>query len=174
MAVDGGITGFLRIELVKEGRQMYLWRTGRDPMGIEIDRMKKDMDNLFSAVSGGPKPWMRSPWRETRLFPLLNVRETTESYVVSSEIPGMKTEDLEIKLEGDTLSLKGERKPDEVEDEASFHRRERATGTFQRSITLPGKVDNDNVTANYKDGVLTVTLVKEQKDQPKQIMISSE
>jgi HSP20 family protein len=153
---------------------MYLWRTGREPMGREVDRLRRDMDNLFSAFSGGRRPWMRSPWRETRLFPLLNVRETSEAYVVSSEIPGMKTEDLEIKLEGDTLSLKGERKPDEVEDEASFHRRERVTGAFQRSITLPGKVDNEKVTANYKDGVLTVTLLKEKKVQPKQITISSE
>lgn len=153
---------------------MYLWRTGRNPLHREFDRLRKDMDGLFSTYSTGRRPWMQSPWRETRLFPLLNVRETNDSFVVSSEIPGMKTEDLEIRIEGETLSLKGERKPDEVDDEAGFHRRERATGAFQRSITLPGKVDNDKVAAVYKNGVLTVTLSKEKKAAPRQIEISSD
>ncbi len=153
---------------------MYLWRTGRGHLGGELDRLRRDMDDAFSAFAGGRKPWMRSPWRETRLFPLLNVRETSDSFTVSSEIPGMRREDLEIKIEGETLSLRGERTPDEVQDEASFHRRERVTGAFQRSLTLPGKVDKDKVTATYRHGVLTVKLTKEKNALPKEVKISSE
>ncbi len=86
----------------------------------------------------------------------------------------MKSDDLEIKIEGDTLMLKGERKPQETGGEISYHRRERATGTFQRSLTLPSKVDAENVSATYKDGVLTVTLQKEKAAQPRQITVKAE
>jgi HSP20 family protein len=130
------------------------------------------MEDLFGTVSSGRRPWLRSPWRETRLLPLLNVRETTNSFIVSSEIPGMRKEDLEIKIEGDTLSLQGERPPTPVQHEASFHRRERATGAFQRSLTLPGNIDKDKVTATYRHGVLTVKITKEKKALSKEIKIT--
>ncbi len=152
---------------------MNRWRTGRGRIGGQVDSFRRDMEDLFSGFSSGRRAWLKSPWRETRLFPLINVRETTDSFIVSSEIPGMRRDDLDIKIEGDTLSLRGERTPDGVEDEASFHRRERATGTFQRSLTLPGKVDNERVTATYKLGVLTVKLPKEKQALPKEIEIST-
>ncbi|MDQ7782684.1 MAG: Hsp20/alpha crystallin family protein [Desulfomonilaceae bacterium] len=153
---------------------MYIWRTGRGRLGGEIARLRRDMDDLVGALAGGGRTWLRSPWRETRLFPLLNVRETSDAFIVSSEIPGMKKEDLEVKIEGDTLSLRGERPPETIGDEASFHRRERAVGTFQRSLTLPGNVDRDRVNATYRHGVLTVRLFKETKSAPKEIKISAE
>jgi HSP20 family protein len=132
------------------------------------------MDDLFHAVSGTRKPSLDPLWRGVRLFPLLNVRDLDQSYVVTAEIPGMKTDDLEIKIEGDTLMLKGERKPEEAGEEISYHRRERATGTFQRSLTLPGKVDAENVSATYKDGILTVKLQKEKATLPRQIAVKVE
>ncbi len=107
------------------------------------------------------------------MFPLLNVTETAESFVVTSEIPGMKTEDLEIKIEGDTLTLRGERRPEEMGQGASYHRRERALGAFQRSLTLPRKVDGEKVNASYKNGVLKITLAKEKEALPKQITIET-
>jgi HSP20 family protein len=120
------------------------------------------------------RPFLGTTGFETRLFPLLNVRDARESFVVTAEIPGMKTDDLEIKIEGDTLTLKGERKPEDVGVNASYHRRERATGVFQRSMTLPGKVDADKVNATYKNGVLTVTLAKEKAAVPRQITVKTE
>jgi HSP20 family protein len=132
------------------------------------------MDDLLNVVTGTRRPLLDPLWRGARLFPLLNVRDVDESFVVTAEIPGMKSEDLEIKIEGDTLTLKGERKPQEIGEEISYHRRERATGTFQRSLTLPSKVDAENVNATYKDGVLTVTLQKEKAAQPRQITVKSE
>ena len=152
---------------------MYGWRFRRDPAWDEFDRLRREMDSLLGTVSTTRRHWWGSPWSETRLFPLLNVVETTESFVVTAEIPGMRTDDLEIKIEGDTLTLKGERQPDEVKEDASFHRRERATGAFQRSLTLPGKVDSEKVKAAYKNGVLTVTLSKEKAAQPRQITVEA-
>jgi HSP20 family protein len=153
---------------------MFRWRFGTDPTWRELERLQRGMDDLFHAVSGARKPSLDPLWRGARLFPLLNVRDLDESYVVTAEIPGMKGDDLEIKIEGDTLMLKGERKPEEAGEEISYHRRERATGTFQRSLTLPGKVDAENVSATYKDGVLTVTLQKEKAALPRQIAVKAE
>jgi HSP20 family protein len=155
---------------------MLRWRLGRDPRWTEFDRLQKGMNDLFNALtSGGSTRTLFDPiWREARLFPLLNVREIDETYVVTAEIPGMKTEDLEIKVVGETLTLKGERKPLDIGIDASYHRRERATGTFHRSMTLQSRVDADNVKATYKDGVLIITLEKEKVAQPKQITITTE
>jgi len=143
----------------------------RDPWWMqEVDRPRREMDRLVEGV--GRKPFLGF---ETRLFPLLNVRDKGDSFVVSAEIPGVKTDDLEIKIEGDTLTLKGERKPEEAAGaDVSYHRRERATGIFQRSLTLPGKVDADKVNASYKNGVLTVTLLKDKAAIPKQITVKAE
>lgn len=153
---------------------MFRWRIGKDPLWGEFDRLQRGMDELFSALGGARKPAWEPFWREARLFPLLNVWEKDDSFVVTAEIPGMKTEDLEINVEGDTLTLKGERKPYDAGHGASYHRRERASGTFQRSLTLPGKVDPEQVKATYKDGVLTIALRKQPAAVPKQITIVAE
>jgi HSP20 family protein len=154
---------------------MFRWRIGRDPFWNELDRLQRGMDDLFGALSGRAAARVATPfWSQARLFPLVNVKELSDSYLVTAEIPGMQKEDLEIKIEGDTLTLKGERKPVEVGETASYHRRERATGIFQRSLTLPGKLDAENVKATYKDGVLTVSLKKSAAALPKQIEITSD
>ncbi len=152
---------------------MFRWRMGKDPVWSEFDRLQRDMDVLFRALSGSRRPQFEPPWREARLFPLLNVKELDDEYLVTAEIPGMKNEDLEIKIEGDTVTLKGERKPIELDEGASYHRRERATGTFQRSLTLPKKVDSENIKATYKNGVLTISLKKEKAALPKQIAVDA-
>jgi HSP20 family protein len=153
---------------------MFKWRFGPDPMWGEFTRLQKGMDDLFSVLRESRSPAMTYPWSQARLFPLLNVHESPDSFVVTAEIPGMKTDDLEIRIEGDTLTLKGERKPLESVEGASYHRRERATGIFQRSLTLPASVDSEKVKATYKEGVLTVKLTKSATALPRQISISEE
>lgn len=153
---------------------MFTWRFGRDPLWSELDSIHRKMDGLLGALSTTRSTGTGRLWSHARLFPPLNVTDTGTSYVVTAEIPGMKTDDLEIKIEGDTLTLKGERKPFELGENASYHRRERATGIFQRSLTLPGAVDSENVKASYRDGVLTVSLNKSAAVAPKQITVSSE
>ncbi len=153
---------------------MFRWRIGTDPTWRELVRLHGSLDDLFTTLTGTRRPPLDRLWREAGLFPLLNVRELDQSFIVTAEIPGMKTADLEIKIEGDTLTLKGERKPQGAAEEISYHRRERATGTFRRSLTLPGKVDAENVNARYEDGVLTVTLQKEKAALPRQIAVQTE
>lgn len=151
---------------------MPWWITGRDPAWGEFERLRREMDSLLGAFPGRLPS---SPlWSESKLFPLLNVREQADAYVVTAEIPGMKSEDLEIKIDGDTLTLRGERKPHKLGSNESYHRRERATGVFQRSLTLPGNVDSENVKASYKSGVLRVTLNKRKVPKAAQITVETE
>jgi len=153
---------------------MVRWRFGVDPFWSELDSLQKRMDGLLNAVTSS-KPAQRLPlWGHARLFPLLNVGVTGTEFEVTAEIPGISRDDLDIRIEGDTLTIKGERKAVEVGDNASYHRRERALGVFQRSLTLPCAVDPDSVKATYKDGVLSVTLTKSAAAVPRQIAISSQ
>ena len=143
-------------------------------MWNEFDRLRRGMDNLYTALGTGARraadPW----WREARLFPLLNVKRDDNRYLVTAELPGISTEDLEIRVEGDTLTLKGERKPSDLGEGTSFHRRERASGRFQRSMTLPHRIDSEKVVARYKDGVLSVTLPIEQAALPREITVTAD
>lgn len=150
------------------------WGITRDPLWGDFNRLRREMDNLFTALTGAPRRIGEPLWREVRLFPLLNVRRQEDNFVVTAELPGVKTEDLEIKVEGDTLSLKGERRPHDAGEGVSYHRRERTDGTFQRSLALPARIDADNVKASYKNGVLTIMLPIEKAELPKQISVSAE
>jgi HSP20 family protein len=91
--------------------------------------------------------------------------------VLKLEIPGVKPEDLDIKLENQTLVIQGERKFESSEKAENFHRIERRFGSFVRSFTLPQTVDTENVAADADAGVLTVTLTKKAEAQPKQIKV---
>jgi HSP20 family protein len=152
---------------------MFRWGFERDPLLAQFSRLQSSMDDLFRTLTtAGPQ--FRLGWRPGRIFPLLNVRKLDDAFVITAEIPGMKAEDLDIKVEGDTISLKGERKTEELGEGASYHRRERAAGAFHRSLTLPARVDADNVKASYRNGVLTITLPLEKAALPKQISVATE
>jgi HSP20 family protein len=155
--------------------QMRIFKSpGTDIMRNQIYSLGREMDSLFNSLSQSSGAWTAAPWRDSRLMPLLNVTETVESFTVTCEMPGMKVDDLEIKIDGETLTLKGERSPDPTIAGGRYHRRERVTGCFQRSIRLPRKIDEDAVTASYRNGVLKVTLLKERKPSIRQIKITAE
>src|SRR5208282_3034213 len=98
--------------------------------------------------------------------------EDKESLVVRAEVPGMRKEDIEISLHDGYLTVSGERKQDQTYAAAETYRSERWLGRFQRTISLPCKVDADKIKAAYTDGILTVTLPKAEEAKPKQIPIT--
>ncbi|MGC8659738.1 MAG: Hsp20/alpha crystallin family protein [Desulfomonilaceae bacterium] len=153
---------------------MFYWNATRGPAWSEFRRMQRDLDNLarqMSLTTRAPlDPWLTTAY----IFPAVNVVKEGGSYVATAEIPGINPGDLEIKVEGDTLTIKGERKPEELGEGVSYHRKERASGTFQRSLTLPRKVEANEVKARYTDGILTITLPIEKSAQPKQIPVTTE
>ena len=104
--------------------------------------------------------------------PALDVFEDKDNFTVKAELPGMKKEDIEVSLHDGSLSISGERKSESKHEDAEVYRAERFFGRFQRTVTLPAPVAPDKVKAQYKDGVLTVTLAKTEQAKPKQIDVS--
>lgn len=104
--------------------------------------------------------------------PALDVHEDKDNFVIRTELPGLKREDIDVSLHDGALIISGERKVEEVKEGVEVHRRERYYGKFQRALTLPAPVAGDKVKAQYKDGVLTVTLPKVEEAKPKQITVS--
>jgi HSP20 family protein len=134
----------------------------------ELDRLRKEMDRLYSNVMGGSLATPRGG-----VFPALNVSEKGENLYVRAELPGINPDDIEISVEGETLTLKGERKLGEPEG-VSYHRRERESGRFRRILTLPSKIATDEVEASFKNGVLEIVLPKAKEALPRQISVKSE
>lgn len=104
-------------------------------------------------------------------FPAVDVSETNDSIEVTSELPGMSKDDIEIEVAKGVLTIKGEKKEKEEESDRSYHHREVRYGTFSRSFSLPADVKSDEAKADFKDGVLTVTLPKEEKALHRKIEI---
>jgi HSP20 family protein len=105
--------------------------------------------------------------------PAVDLYEDKNNVVVKAELPGLKREDIEVSLHDGALSISGERKGGEKVENAEARRTERFVGRFQRTVSLPASVKADKVDAQYKDGVLTVTLPKAEEAKPRHIEISS-
>ena len=133
----------------------------------EMDRMRNHFENLFGQARG------QRPGLDPAGFPALNAWEEEGNFYVEAELPGLALEDLEISLsEADTLSIKGQRKAPEREG-GTWHRRERAFGSFERTVKLPAAVDAERVEASLKLGVLTVKLPKAPELQPRKIEVKA-
>ena len=104
-------------------------------------------------------------------IPPVDVYEDAQQLVLKLEVPGIKQEDLDVRVENQTLTVKGERKFEKDEKEENFHRIERRYGTFTRTFTLPQTVDTNAVKASYDNGVLTVSLAKKEAAKPKQVKV---
>jgi len=118
------------------------------------------MNRLFTEPNN--RPWV----------PPVDIRETENELVVKADIPDVKFEDIDVRLENGTLTLAGERKFEEKQDEGGWHRVERSYGKFERVFTLPDTVNPDAVKADYKNGTLTITLPKKEIAKPRQVKIN--
>ncbi|RME46461.1 MAG: Hsp20/alpha crystallin family protein, partial [Deltaproteobacteria bacterium] len=122
-----------------------------------------DFNRLFEAT----RPYA------TAEFPAVNVWTSDEDVTITAELPGMSQEDLDISVTGDTFTIRGTRKPEEVAEGDLFHRSERWNGSFTRSIQLPFHVDADKAEARFNRGILSVTLPRREADKPKKITVKS-
>lgn len=104
--------------------------------------------------------------------PVVDIYEHEGSIVLKAELPGIDPKDVDVRLENNLLTLSGERKLDNEVKQENYHRVERAYGAFTRSFTLPSVVDQEKIKADFKDGVLKVTLPKREEAKPKQISVS--
>jgi HSP20 family protein len=140
------------------------WEPFRNLVSTQ-DQFNRLFNETFSrllgneATAGAARNWA----------PAVDVLETDHDFVLKAELPGVNPDAVEIRVEDNTLYLKGERKLDA--DQKNYHQIERAYGTFTRSFTLPTSIDADKVAANYKDGLLTLTIPKREEAKPKTIKI---
>ena len=124
-------------------------------------RLFQDTVNRLFAEGGSARPWS----------PAVDVFETEDEVVLKADIPGVDLKDVDVRMENGTLALKGERKFSNEKKEKGYHRVERGYGSFTRYFTLPDTVDGEKVSADYKDGVLTVSLPKKDVAKPRSIKV---
>lgn len=127
----------------------------------------RDFDSLLSAFFG---PQSLSFGAADHL-PSLDLRETKDEVVVKADLPGMDKKDIQVTVKDSALHISGERREEEDSEEGDWHRSERSWGSFYRSVSLPEGVKEDKVRAEYKDGVLTVRLAKDEAKKAKTINI---
>lgn len=105
-------------------------------------------------------------------IPTTDISETDTAYLIKAEIPGVNKEDVKVTLQDGMLTIKGERRQEKEEKDKKFHRIERSYGSFLRSFRMPDDADESAVKAEFKDGMLNVTLAKSEKAKPKAIEVS--
>ncbi|MCL4789722.1 MAG: Hsp20/alpha crystallin family protein [Verrucomicrobia bacterium] len=134
-----------------------------------LSDLREEIDRLFDAPLNelARTSNLLSGWT-----PALDVYEQKDNFVIKVELPGMSKEDITVSLHEGSLSISGERKSGTKHTEAEVYRAERFFGRFQRTVTLPAPIAPDKVKAQYKDGILTVTLPKTEEAKPKQIDVS--
>jgi HSP20 family protein len=138
----------------------------------KMSNLRDEIDQVFDRM-------FRSPWdlgQDTQFMagwsPAIDLFEDKDNLVVKAELPGLKKEDIDISLHEGLLTVSGERKEEKKEESTETYRSERYVGRFQRTFSLPFAVDENKITATYKDGVLTVTLPKTEEAKPKQIVVN--
>jgi HSP20 family protein len=144
----------------------------------EIDALRREIDQAFER-SGLPLPTMPPmfrtaflPGRAARQYPLVNFYEDQDAIYVEGLAPGIDPQSINLTMVGNTLTISGE-KPRAMGDAKpeAYHREERATGKFSRSIEVPIEIDESKVNAQYKNGLLLITLGKSEKAKPRQINV---
>lgn len=145
-----------------------MYRSFRRPsIWQEMDQLQDEMNRLFDTNS-------KERVFSAPSYPAINIWTNEDGQFISAEMAGVNPDDIDIDVTGDALSISGERKPDEVVKEARYHRRERSYGSFSRTIQLPFMVDTSKVEANFKNGVLMISLPRAEADKPKKITIKSQ
>jgi HSP20 family protein len=139
-----------------------------EPTG-ELSRIRNEINRIFQNPFQllTPGTSFFEGWE-----PNIDVYEDKDKVTVRAELPGMKPGDIEATVQGDTLTISGERRQEEEEKEGEIYRAERFFGRFQRVITLPQEVEADKIKASYKDGVLTIECPKSEAGKPKKIQVN--
>jgi HSP20 family protein len=138
----------------------------------QFHQLRDEVDRLFSNFVAHPTVAGATRLVTGREFPLVNLWEDMENVYAECELPGVHSEDLDVSVIGNELTVKG-RRGETGEPQAVFHRHERAVGSFTRTVTLPTEVDAERVQANLRDGVLLVTLPKSESAKPRKVPVQA-
>ncbi|HEY6552801.1 MAG TPA: Hsp20/alpha crystallin family protein [Vicinamibacteria bacterium] len=144
------------------------WEPVRDLVSLQ-DRMNMLFNQSFRGINRGgtEEDWAQGAWS-----PAVDIYEKDGNIVLKAELPGIDAKDVDVSVENNILTLRGERRFDQEVQRENYQRVERSYGAFTRSFTLPTVVDTEKIKAEFKDGVLRMTLPKKEEAKPKQISIN--
>jgi HSP20 family protein len=131
----------------------------------EMERLRQEMNRLFDQVDRGSGAGVITG------YPAMNIWSDADGVIVTAELPGVKLDDLDIAVQGNTLTLKGNRSRPEMGEEVVVHRQERGYGQFRRVLQLPFEVEANQVEAAYEHGVLRIQLPRAESAKPKKITV---
>ena len=135
----------------------------------ELGTIQTEMNRLFNTFFEGPP----GDGGGRRWIPAMDLVETEDDFVLRADLPGMSEDDVTIELQGNVLTLSGERKPEHDGDGAGYYRLERGCGQFTRSLTVPEGIDAKGITARFDRGILEVHIPKPEQQKPRRIAIAA-
>jgi len=135
----------------------------------EVNSLQSEMNRLFNTFFGDSPAGEAGNFR--RWVPAMDLVETDDHFVLRADLPGMSEEDVSIELEDNVLTVSGERKSEHEERREGYHRVERASGRFSRTLSLPEGVDPDAIEASFERGVLEVRIPKPEERKPRRVSI---
>lgn len=139
------------------------WQRGWDPF--------REFHREVGRIIGAMDPFQVA--RRVQVYPPLNLYDAGDRYLLTAQLPGVTSGDIELTITGETLTMRGERKRAEGIGEESYRRRERPMGRWSRTITLPDRVDNEQVSASFAGGILTINLPKAAEARPRHIAVAT-
>jgi HSP20 family protein len=146
------------------------WDPFQDLRSTQEERAQDQLDRLFAHALG--LHTQQASGRSSAWAPALDIAERTDAYLVAVELPGVKLDDLQITMEDGLLTIQGERQVTSESSKEQYHRVERSSGAFRRSITLPAHVMADAVEASMEDGVLRILVPKADEAKPTRIQVT--
>ncbi len=138
-----------------------------DPMA-QVERMQHELDRMFGRIETAAGPRTPGTW-----FPEVDVEQTKSATVYKFDLPGLKTDQVKVGLDDHLLTISGERREEHEERHEGYLRQERALGRFERSVRLPGDINDDDIEASFTDGVLTVKVPRTAHAEPREIPITT-
>ncbi|MHA1569390.1 MAG: Hsp20/alpha crystallin family protein [Alphaproteobacteria bacterium] len=132
-----------------------------------LNQLRREMDRVFeSSENAEGSNIATADWT-----PAVDIKETDTAFVITADIPGVDPKDIEVNMENGVLTIRGERKEEKEEEREGYKRIERVRGTFYRRFSLPDTADADKISAKSKNGVLEITIPKQEKVQPRKIAV---
>jgi HSP20 family protein len=132
-----------------------------------MDRMFEDWPRFLGRRIG--EEGLRGEW-----MPAVDICETNDAFEVTADLPGFEAKDVDVSVQENNLTIRGERRRDEIKENETVHRIEREYGVFERSFSLPRSADSEKIQAKYKDGVLSLTVPRREEAKPKSLKINVE
>ncbi len=154
-------------ERQKPERGITVWQPFRD-----LEEMGRNLEDFFGRPFL-PAAWRRFPAGEMGWAPAIDVSEQEDKFLIKVELPGVKEEDINVSVSGNTLTIEGEKKSESETKKKGYYYSEASYGSFSRSMTVPSTVDVDKIDADYDKGVLEISLPKLVEIKPKKIAVAA-